>query len=118
MTDFLCGLEDAYISVLSIHEIVFGIERLVPGSKRRLALTKAIEALLGTFRDRLLPISQAEARAAGSIRASLQTQGRTLHIIDSLIAATALVHGLTVATRNVNDFSDLGVMLRNPWHAV
>ena len=41
--------------------------------------------------------------------------GRTLPVIDSLIAATARVHGLTIATRNLRDFSDLGVRLFDPF---
>ena len=56
-----------------------------------------------------------EARTAAKLRASIQQMGRTLHVVDTLISATALVHGLTIATRNIDDFKDLGVTLKNPW---
>lgn len=112
---FLTGLDDAFISVLSIHELTYGIERLPSGTARRATLTKTIEALLSTFADRIIGIGQAEARAAASLRAQQQGQGRTLHLADALIAATALVHAQTLVTRNVSDFTDLGVMIHNPW---
>ena len=42
-------------------------------------------------------------------------QGRTLPIIDSLLAATAITHGMTMVTRNVKDIQEVGVTIRNPW---
>lgn len=114
---FLAGLDSAYISVLSIHELVYGIERLEPGTKRRLALADAIDNLVGTFGDRILIVGEAEARSAAMMRAAAEKSGRTVHVVDSLIAATALVHGLTVASRNAKDFEGLGVSIRNPWEA-
>ena len=114
---FLQGLGEAYISVLSIHELFYGIDLLPSGSRRRITLTDTIEALLMTFQDSILSIGPSEARTAAQLRASAQQRGRTLHVIDTLIAATALRHGLTIATRNINDFKDLGVTLKNPWVA-
>ncbi len=111
---FLSELSEAYVSVLSIHEIAYGLERL-PQGKRRSALTEAIEALLGTFSDAILPITQPEARAAGALRAASQGQGRSVDTADGLIAGTALVHGLTIVTRNAKDFEGLGVLVHNPW---
>ena len=85
--------------------------------KRRTDLTQAIEGLLGTFADYILPITQPEARAAGVLRAASQADGRTVDTADGLIAGTALVHGLTVVTRNEKDFNGLGVLIHNPWSA-
>lgn len=111
---FLGDLSEAYISVLSVHEIAYGIERL-PQGKRRAALTRATEALIETFADYILPITQPEARAAGVLRAASQANGRVVDTADGLIAGTALVHGLTIATRNEKDFNGLGVLVHNPW---
>jgi len=111
---FLDSLSNAYISVLSIHEIAYGLERLPKGRKRS-DLTQTIEALLATFEDLILPINQPEARAAGALRAASQSQGRTVDTADGLIAGTALVHGLTIVTRNEKDFEGLGVLIHNPW---
>ena len=47
-----------------------------------------------------------------------QLKGRPLKVADGFIAATALEHDLTILTRNVKDFGDLGVALFNPWDAV
>ena len=46
-----------------------------------------------------------------------QLAGRPLNVPDGMIAATALEHGLTIVTRNVKDFADLGVVLLNPWES-
>lgn len=111
---FLSDLSETYISVLSIHEMAFGVERLAHG-KRRTDLTQAIENLLGIFSDSILPITQPEARAAGVLRAASQAKGHIVDTADGLIAGTALVHGLTIATRNEKDFTGLGVLIHNPW---
>lgn len=55
-------------------------------------------------------MDQAVAEAASELSA-----GRTLSPHDALLAATALVHGLTLVTRNVADFEDTGVPVLNPW---
>ncbi len=53
--------------------------------------------------------------AAPQLTARAQQQGRTVHVADGLIAATALRHGLHVMTRNVSDFEPTGALLINPW---
>lgn len=111
---FLDALPNAYISVLSIHEIAYGLERL-PKGRRRTSLTQAIEGLLGTFSETILPVAQPEARAAGALRAASQAQGHSVDTVDGLIAGTALVHGLTIVTRNEKHFNGLGVLVHNPW---
>lgn len=113
---FLDRLADGYLSVITLHELTYGLERLPPGA-RRAELTAAIDAFLALFNDRVLPVGLAEARAAAALRAAQQERGCTLHLADSLIAATALVAGLTVATRNTADFEGLGVLLIDPWQA-
>lgn len=111
---FLQSLPQAAISVLSIHELHYGICRL-PHGLRRDALASSFGQMIVGFRDTILPIGEPEARRAAELRAAAQTQGRTLHLADALIGATALEHGLTLATRNVADFAGLGVPLVNPW---
>jgi toxin FitB len=115
---FLETLENGYLSVVTLHELAYGLERLPQGSKQHMALSRALEELLATFVNRILVLGHAEARAAGALRAGIQRDGRTMHIADAMIAGTALVHGLTVATRNVKDFQGAGVLLRDPWNLV
>lgn len=100
-----------YCSVVSLGEIETGIQM-----RRRSDLEAA--AILNTWRERLtvefgervLPITTEIALAWGRIAA-----GRTRDTADALIAATALVHGLTLVTRNTRDFADLPLKLLDPW---
>ena len=63
----------------------------------------------------ILPVDREIAERWGSICGEAERSGRTRPAIDALLAATALVHGLTVATRNVGDFSGTGAALFNPF---
>ena len=67
---------------------------------------------------RLLGVTKAIADRWAILSAQTQRKGITLANIDGLIAATALEHDLTLATRNVKDFAGVEVPLFNPWEAV
>ncbi len=112
---FLTEQQAPFVSIITVHELIYGIERLEDGSKRQAALRSTIDEFLSTFAERILPANEPVARAAGLIRAKAHKQGHTAHLADALIAGTALVHGLTVATRNVGDFEGLGVPISDPW---
>lgn len=104
-----------FTSVLALAEIRQGIELCDPG-KRRAALEEWLEQnLRRTFEARLLPVTQAVADRWAVLSARMQRRGTPLATIDGLIGATALEHGLTLTTRNVRDFSGLGVEIFNPW---
>ena len=103
------------LSVLSIAEILREITRL-PASKRRNQLQQWLdETLRPWFEGRILPVTQPIAERLGRLAGERDLKGLTLPVPDGLIAATALEHGLTIVTRNVKDFEDLGVPLINPW---
>jgi predicted nucleic acid-binding protein len=105
-----------YLSVVTIGEIEKGIERL-RASRRREALSSWLEKeLLVRFRDRLLPLDVSIVRQWGRLNAVLEKQGAPMPAVDSLLAATALHHGLTMVTRNVSDFERSGVEILDPWH--
>lgn len=112
---FLGGLSDCYISVLTIHELYFGIESIKDNSAKKDALNFAIEELTATFKGNILSINNPEARVAASMRADAKKKGKVVHVIDSLIGATAYANGLTVITRNEKDFEELHVSVINPW---
>lgn len=111
---FLSGLEAAWLSVITLHELDYGTERL-PLGRRRSSLEDAAGALTAGYGDRILAIGRAEARQAALIRVEAQRQGRVMHLADAMIAGTAKEHGLTLATRNIPDFAGLGVPVLNPW---
>ena len=108
------GLEGIAISVISLEELAYGIARAPAGRRRK--LTAWFDALTDTA-DRILEVTAPIARAAGELRAVRDSMGRPVAQADMLICATALVHGLTLATRNVADFVGCGVEVVDPFAA-
>jgi hypothetical protein len=101
-----------HLSVLSVGELRSGIEELGEGARKerlRLWLEQELPAWLG---DRLLPITPAVADRWGRLAGEA---GQPVAAIDSLIAATAIVHGLRLVTRNSHDFAFGGLEVVNPW---
>ena len=104
-----------YLSVITIGEIKKGIAKM-PDSRRKTVLEEwLIDDLLVRFQDHLLPLDTAVMLVWGSLIARLETIGKSLPAIDSLLAATTLQSGYTLVTRNVGDFEPAGVSLLNPW---
>ncbi len=102
---------ELFLSALVIGEIRLGIERL---RRRDLAQALRLEQRLIVLQTKMaghiLPITEAIANRWGQINS-----GDPLPIIDSLLAATALEHNLTLVTRNVRDVDRSGVKLLNPF---
>lgn len=106
-----------YLSVLTLGEIRKGVAGL-PQSKRRTQLETWLELdLHARFAGRILAIDAAIADRWGLLAAEARRNGRTLSAIDGLLAATALHHNLTIASRNVNDFASAQAQILNPWEA-
>ena len=109
--------DSLYASVLTFGEIRFGVE-LLPPSKRRTQLELWLDRDLPEwFEGRILPVDQSIADRWGLLRAQAQMKGRPLSVVDALLAATALQHSLTIVSRNVSDFSVVGLAVVNPWEA-
>lgn len=103
-----------FLSVLTIGELEKGITKM-PLSKRKSDLEYLVDSLIVRFDRRILDLNTAILRRWGKLIGNLETQGRPIPVIDSLMAATALEHGLTLVTRNENDFIPTGVKILNPW---
>jgi toxin FitB len=105
------GLYLSVISVLELEQGILQIQRrdIAQGSVLR---TWMAEQVLPAFEARILPVDVPVALRCAALHVPDRRSER-----DSLIAATALVHGLTVVTRNVVDFADSGVVLLNPWQS-
>ena len=101
-----------YLSVLTLGEIRKGIERLEAARQQPLLDWLEVE-LPNYFLGRLLAVDAHTADRWGRLLASA---GRPLPAVDSLLAATALQHDLTLVTRNTADFAGTGVRLINPWN--
>lgn len=109
------SLDVLFMSVVSFGELRKGIILRAPG-KRRTELELWLETDMAIlFSGRILPVTRSVAERWGVLDGQRQTAGRPLNIADGMIAATALEHGLTLVTRNMKDFADLDVPLKNPW---
>ncbi len=107
-----------FFSVVSLGEIFKGIT-ILPDSERRRELQQWLdETLRPWFDGRILPVTEHIAKRWGILAGECQLNGRSLKVADGLIAATAFEHDLTVVTRNVRDFSGLGVTVFDPWQQV
>ncbi|MBF0268862.1 MAG: type II toxin-antitoxin system VapC family toxin [Alphaproteobacteria bacterium] len=105
---------DLYLSVLVLGEIRKGIERARPKEPARAkALEKWLAEVREAFQGRILPVDDAVAEEWGRMAG-----GRSIPTIDGLLAATAKVHRMTLATRNLADVDGLGAKLVNPFEAV
>jgi predicted nucleic acid-binding protein len=104
-----------FVSVLTLGEIRQGIELLPQGAKRR-ALAAWLGELRDRYADRVLAIDAVVTDAWGVLNARLRRAGCPVPAVDGLLAATALTHGLAIATRNVRDFEGTGVDLFDPWN--
>lgn len=105
----------AYLSVITIGEIKKGIAKM-PDPQRKTALEDWLkDDLLVRFQDHLLPIDTAVMLIWGSLIARLETIGKPMPAIDSLLAATAAQGEYTLVTRNVRDFEHTGILLLDPW---
>jgi len=109
-----CHEDDLHISSLCLGEIRKGVGAL-PDGKRKSRLLRDYAALRSRFSSRVLAIDGQTAERWGDLAAHAIRSGRPLHVVDGLIAATALAHGHTLVTRNVSDFESVPVPILNPW---
>jgi len=104
-----------FVSIVSIAEIRKGI-LLLPEGKKKTKLESWLESeLLPVFANRVIPLGEAEMNKWAALQADAEKKGHRLPVVDSLIAATARCHGLTLATRNIHDFRHCGIPVHNPW---
>ena len=106
--------ESLYLSVLTIGEMEKGIVRLPP-SRRRTGLEVLLDQIMLRFDSHILDLDRTTLQQWGRMTGDLEKKGRVLPVIDSLIAATALEHDLTIVTRNEDDFTPTGVKVLNLW---
>jgi toxin FitB len=106
--------EDLYLSVISMGEIKKGIHKL-PISRKKQTLLLWAETLLAEYQDRILGLDLAVMENWSVMIANAEKNGQPVASMDSLIAATAYTHHLTLLTRNESDFVACDIALTNPW---
>lgn len=101
-------LDRVLISAVTLDELFFGFARN-PSTR----VERAFDALVAT--GQVLDVTLPIARHAGMVRGELARRGQVRDQADMLIAATATIHGFTLATRNVRDFDGCGIAVVNPF---
>lgn len=114
---WLHGLDEdrTFISIVSIAEIRRGVVLMDAGRKRDALDEWLTYDLPQRFESRILPVEGPVALAWGDLMALAKRSGRGLASMDGLIAATAVAHQLTLATRNTKDFEGFGIDIIDPW---
>ncbi|TCS71776.1 hypothetical protein EDC61_108119 [Sulfuritortus calidifontis] len=104
-----------YLSVITIGEIEKGILKLrVTDPRRSQKLTAWLGKVEQRFAGRILPLDAAALHVWAQIASQAELAGQPLPVMDGLLVATAQCHGLTIVTRNVQDFT-LYPQVLNPW---
>lgn len=107
--------EDLFLSVLTIGEIHKGIEKLDQSSKKEKLFNWIEYDLKERFKNRIIEIDMRITEEWARIQVQAEKKGHPIPAVDSLIAATAKTHHLTIITRNTGDMKPSGADLYNPW---
>lgn len=107
--------DSVFISVVTITELRYGIERLATGTRRDRLDGWLQKDLRLRFEGRILPVDFEVADTCGRLVAQSEFLGRSIESRDAFIAATAEVHGLTLVTRNAADFVPTVRRILTPW---
>ena len=103
-----------FTSVMTLGELRRGTEAMEPG-RRRAELEAVQTVLLLTQRSQILPVTIAVGQVWADLTLANKRAGRQVGVVDELIAATALVQGMTVVTRNLRHFEHSGCRVLSPW---
>ena len=108
--------EQVGLAAISVWEVLNGIRKLPPG-RRRSALDIRFRNVLDSYRDRVLPWTEDDARVCARIMEEKRRRGESLdaQLPDAFLAAVAVRRGLTIVTRNTRDFRNTGARTVNPW---
>lgn len=106
-----------YISTLTLGELQKGVAKLEPCARKSFLEGFIHAEILEGFKGRTLDVDTEVALTWGTLIARSEQAGQRMPYIDSLLAATALFHGMTLVTRNTRDMQASGVKLLNPWES-
>ncbi len=106
--------ETVYLSAVSLAELRLGVA-ILPDGRRKTELGLRLDAAVDLFGPRILPFDKAAAEVFAGVVSRARTSGLAIGQADGQIAATAITHGLIVATRDRGPFETAGVGLIDPW---
>ena len=111
--EFILSLEKIIISVITVEEIEFGIQRVKNKTQKEFLLNWWLEFF--QLEPDVILLDLKIAKLSSEFRASSEAKGKIMQQADSIIAATAKLSNLILVTRNTKDFSNLGIKLLNPF---
>jgi len=116
VVNWMSGLSDEslFLCSITIGEIRKGLIKL-PKSKKKKKLTDWLNTLLENYQNRIYSIDVTVAENWGVIQGKAEQNGMPMSSMDSLIAATAYTHNLSLVTRNESDFQASNILIINPW---
>jgi len=106
--------EALFLCAITIGEVKKGLTKL-PDSKKKERLALWLNTLLIEYKERIFFIDWMACENWGVLQGNAEKAGTPMSTIDSLIAATAYTHNLTLVTRNENDFAPSNIPIVNPW---
>ncbi|MBZ9797969.1 type II toxin-antitoxin system VapC family toxin [Mesorhizobium sp. ES1-4] len=111
------AVETLYLSAITLAELRFGIAAMPSGKRRTILHDRLEQDALPLFAGRILPFDLDASRAYANLMVQARAAGKAIGNADGYIAATAVAHGLTVATRDTDPFAAAGLSTVNPWEA-
>nr|WP_297461203.1 type II toxin-antitoxin system VapC family toxin [uncultured Halomonas sp.] len=106
-----------YLSVLTLGELQKGISALAPGKRRQQLQAWLDQSLMQRFSNRIFSVDGETALEWGVLSGQARASGVAAPAIDTLLAATARQHNLTLVTRNIHDFAPFELHVFNPWES-
>ncbi len=106
---------ECYLTAITLAELLYGVARLADG-RRKTEITELIEAMVtDDFEHRVAAFDEPAAAHYADIVVRRERSGRPISQADAQIAAICRSHGAVLATRNVDDFTETGIIIINPW---
>ena len=115
VVNWISQQETLVFSVISYHELRYGINRSKNGQKKKL---EAWWSELLSYSPEFLPIDLHISNLSSVLRSKSETSGISMTLADSLIAGTAIHHNKILVTRNISDFKKCGMSLLNPFEMI
>lgn len=110
-----CKAPDLHTTSITLAEIRYGVERL-PDGRRKEVLRTAAENVFAAFAAQILPFDASAAVEYAWIVDRRERAGAPIDGFDAQIASICRTHDASLATRNVKDFEDTGIVVIDPWH--
>ncbi|MFZ2825186.1 type II toxin-antitoxin system VapC family toxin [Hydrogenophaga sp.] len=108
-------METLFVSTITLAELRFGIAVMPEGKRKSVLQRRLEEEVIPLFDGRVLSFDEGASKAYAEVRARARAAGKAIGTADAYIAAVAVAHGFSVATRDTSPFEAAGCEFINPW---